>query len=131
MIGSRMAAATVAAAATALAVATLLSYVPLSGGNAGVIAQPAASLLVAALVGGLVARRWFQLPGLLAWCVYWTIVVYVLYQVAAPLGQGSIASILARNGPAIVVSAVAACAGALVARMASGRRAGGPSPASR
>jgi hypothetical protein len=113
MIKLRTIIATIAAFVIATVLGSLLSSLPITGSNVGLVVQPAICLFLAALAGAMIARQPFQGPALFVWCVYWIAVVYILYQIAAPIGQGSVLPVLSHNWLSIAASGLSAYAGAL------------------
>lgn len=79
----------------------------------------AQSLLVfflGALAGAWVARGPFVVPALVAWGLVWVLVLWLLQQIGAPVGQWDLAAVLQFNWLALVVSFLATLAGASSAK---------------
>lgn len=78
----------------------------------GMGVQAALTWLVGASLASWVVRRGFWLATAATWLVVWAILVGILYWIAAPTGQASLAGILHFNAAGIGLSAIAAMLGA-------------------
>ena len=98
-----------------------LGLAALIGPASSSIAESAAISLLAAICGGYVARERFAVPALSTCLLSWCGAIYLLYLIAEPTGQAHLRVILGHNWAAILVSLLAAAAGA-VAGQAFARR---------
>ena len=70
--------------------------------------------LLGAGLGGFIARRGFLFPALALWLLIQALVIYVLYMIAEPTGQASLAKILSYNWISFISSAVVTTIGAIL-----------------
>ena len=85
--------------------------------------QSGITALLAAFTGGTVARKGFLLPALGLWLVGWAVIAYTLYQIASPVTEDSMSSIIHYNWACFVVSGVATGIGALLGQSLATSRA--------
>ena len=76
--------------------------------------QQVLAALLAAFAGGTVARKGFVLPALGVWLIVWVAITYILYRIAEPTIQDTLASIFQHNWVAFLLSGVATGIGALL-----------------
>ena len=89
------------------------------------LSPTAIAVLSAAIGGGLgayIAKRNFMLPALVALALCWSAAVFVLYQIAAPVGQASVRELLIFNAISISLSVVALVAGVLAGSALANRQ---------
>ena len=68
--------------------------------------------LLSAFAGGFVARKGIVLPAIVIWLLLWTVTVYFLYMIAAPVDPAPFPSIFQHNWIAFLGSGVATIVGA-------------------
>lgn len=78
--------------------------------------------LIAALVGGSIARSGFVPVAVVAWLLVWGVIIYTLYQIARPVGQASLSGIVSYNAVALGISLAATCIGAQLGQRFAERR---------
>ena len=77
------------------------------------IAQSFVISLLGSGFGAYIAKRNFLIPAFAAWVICWSLAIYMLYLIAAPTGQASLAGIIVHNTSALALSACATLAGVL------------------
>ncbi len=77
---------------------------------------------VSALLAAWYAGSRFIVPAVAVWGALWTLIVLLLYQVAAPTGQASVLGILQFNALGLVTSLVAVALGVYLGQVISRRR---------
>ena len=81
----------------------------------------ARAFFLAAGAGSRVAQRPLWLATAVLWLGTWSGIIALLYTIAAPSGQASLAGVLHGNAASLLVSAVAACAGVKAGAPRAGR----------
>ena len=82
--------------------------------------------LLSAFAGGIVARNGFVLPAIALWLALWTVTVYFLYAIAAPVDPNPLPGIARHNWAAFLGSGVAAIVGAQLGQALVKKRASHP-----
>ncbi len=75
------------------------------------VAQSYAVSLIGSGLGSYVAKRNFLIPAFAVWALCWALAIYMLYLIAAPTGQASVAGIIRYNVSALALSAFATLIG--------------------
>ncbi|MDR7070846.1 hypothetical protein J2X02_003717 [Pseudoxanthomonas japonensis] len=88
------------------------------------VAQSFVVSLVGSGLGSYLAKRNFLTPAFAVWALCWALAIYMLYLIAAPTGQASVAGIIRYNVSALALSAFATLIGVLGGQVLAQRNQG-------